>query len=140
MVQSQVCSRRAVGMVTGWRAGLGWTAQLCFRATVNRISIGSYQATRDTNSRRSTGTGLMQTPANGLCCCCDEGGDGGDEKLREEQTGTRLISLEQVQRVGFSRLMEDFQTCTSAELHCLCHSESTARRRRAQTNGRHLAV
>lgn len=28
----------------------GWPTKLCFSATVNRISIGRYQATRDTNS------------------------------------------------------------------------------------------
>ncbi len=28
----------------------GWPTKLCFSATVNRISIGRYQAARDTNS------------------------------------------------------------------------------------------
>lgn len=28
----------------------GWPTKLCFSASVNRISIGRYQATRDTNS------------------------------------------------------------------------------------------
>lgn len=28
----------------------GWPTKLCFSATVNRISIGRYQARRDTNS------------------------------------------------------------------------------------------
>lgn len=28
----------------------GWPTKLCFSATVNRISIGRYKATRDTNN------------------------------------------------------------------------------------------
>lgn len=45
----------------------GWATKLCFSATVNRISIGRYQATRDTNgSGASRGNGPMQMRANEL--------------------------------------------------------------------------
>lgn len=39
-----------LSLLTGTKVWDGWPTKLCFSATVNRISIGRYRATRDTNS------------------------------------------------------------------------------------------